>query len=317
MKTIFKVLMGALLIAVIVFVGGRLYFSMKKKEYRQQLENAINNKYLEGKDVIGAFYYYDKNDSTTIKKVSDFTTFGISETSIIWSGRYFSHAEVVTKMMQSGIYKWYDFEECATLRPFMIIVKKTNRGYDIIGEFILGIGLTNLYPDYLITREPFRFNFGKIETNYMYKIKIDDMINSYFQYLFEDKYKDITIRNEITRESNLPERNKKFDMLNDLVMKFIAVGDSSLYFRVNKYFELKYDDYFTEIGSSPIVWETGTYGNQAQTLFRKTVTLHYSIQENEGVLEKEYKKGIINCLIVIESIYLALLFMILYSRKWR
>ena len=31
----------------------------------------------------------------------------------------------------------------------------------IIGEYILGIGLTNLYPDYFITQRSSKFNWGK------------------------------------------------------------------------------------------------------------------------------------------------------------
>ena len=52
-------------------------------------------------------------------------------------------------MLTSGEYKWFEFKNSAiTYRPFMIILKKTDYGYDIIGEYILGIGLKHSYPDY-------------------------------------------------------------------------------------------------------------------------------------------------------------------------
>lgn len=140
------------------------------------------------------------------------------------------------------------------------------------------------------------------------------MIDSYIKNLYDDKYKDITIRNEITRDNNGIERNIKFDMLDGLVMKAACPADSSLYFRVNKYFELKFDDYFTEIGSNPIRWQTGSYGNYTQKVFTNTVTMHYSIQENEGVLEEELKKKAVICLLILEFFYL-LLSIIIVRRK--
>lgn len=44
---------------------------IEKNEYKQQLEQVIDSKYLEGKNSIGAFYYYDnslRNDSIRIEK---------------------------------------------------------------------------------------------------------------------------------------------------------------------------------------------------------------------------------------------------------
>ena len=315
-KAVSKILIGALLIAVIVLCGGWQYLSTKRKEYRLQLENTINNKYLEGEDTIGAYYYNNlHNDSTEIYKVADFSFdqlswMLVSRTSM-WGGQYFDNTEIIIKMMRSGIYKWYDFRNCTTIsNPFMIIVKRTNRGYDIIGEYILGIGLTNLYPDYFITQKSFKFNWGKLSKNkedvfYSYKIKAD-MINSYFEYLKNNKYKGITIRNEVIRDYNSIERNIKFDMLNNLVMKGVCPQDSSLYFRVNKYFELKFDDDFIDMGAHPIIGETSSYGNDVHTVFTRTVTMHYSIQENENILETEYKGKVILWIIVLEVIYLLL-----------
>ena len=89
-------------------------------------------------------------------------------------------------------------------------------------------------------------------------------------------------------------------------MKGACPQDSSLYFRVNKYFELKFDNDFIDMGTHPIIWETSSYGNDAYTVFTRTVTMHYSIQENEEVLETEYKGKVILWIVVLEVIYLLL-----------
>ena len=54
-KNILKILIGALLIGVIVLFLGWQYYLLKKNEYKQQLEQVIDSKYLEGKSSIGAF----------------------------------------------------------------------------------------------------------------------------------------------------------------------------------------------------------------------------------------------------------------------
>lgn len=68
-KTILKALIGMLLIAGVVFFGGQQYYVIKQEKYRRQLESTINEKYLEGENAIGAFYY-DKlqKDSISVYK---------------------------------------------------------------------------------------------------------------------------------------------------------------------------------------------------------------------------------------------------------
>ena len=100
-------------------------------------------------------------------------------------------------------------------------------------------------------------------------------------------------------------------MLEDLLTDIICTEDESLNFRTNKYYELKYDNYYAEIGSSPIVSSFDTFGNYANTLFVLTATFHYSIQENEGVLEKEYIEYTLIAMVIVLAIY-SLLF-ILYN----
>ena len=114
MKKIVVVLAVSLTIVVIVLCGEKHYFSVKKYEYKHQLEDLIDNKYLEGENAIGAFLYETRNnDSTEINKVSDFGFDYISWLPIkkasIWGGRYFNHVDVIEEMMRNGVYKWYDF----------------------------------------------------------------------------------------------------------------------------------------------------------------------------------------------------------------
>jgi hypothetical protein len=314
------ILIGSLLIAVVVFFCGWQHYRFKKEEYRQQLEYTINGRYLERKNTIGAFYYYDnvlRKNLIEIRKVSDYSfdepSWMYGDCVSFFGGLLSDHSSVIRKMLTSGEYKWFDFSNCETTYPFMIIVKKTNFGYDIIGEYILGIGLKYSYPDYLIYETPYEsfLKFLNTQDFVTYKYEIEsDMIDSYINFLFDEKYKGITIRNEITRDNNGIKRNIKLDMLENLVMKASCPGDSSLFFRVNKYFELKEDDNFTSMGSSPIVWQTGTYGNRVHTIFTKTVTIHYSIQENEGLLWSEYKIRIAVIILILEGLYFFILIMI-------
>lgn len=45
----------AVLVAVVVWVGGKIYESVKRDSYKQQLEYTLDDICLEGNDIIGAF----------------------------------------------------------------------------------------------------------------------------------------------------------------------------------------------------------------------------------------------------------------------
>ena len=69
-------------------------------------------KYLEGKNSIGAFYYYDnslRNDSIRIEKVSSFNFDKLSWMLVsnvsFFGGLHFDHTDIITKMLTSGEYK--------------------------------------------------------------------------------------------------------------------------------------------------------------------------------------------------------------------
>ena len=112
-KIILKILIGSLLIAIIVLWGGQQFYYMEQTKYRQQLENTINDKYLEGKNFIGAFYYDKlKKDSTSVYKVSDYVfdqlpwlNVGVG-TVTFWGGQNFDHTNTIMKVLKSGKYEW-------------------------------------------------------------------------------------------------------------------------------------------------------------------------------------------------------------------
>lgn len=322
MKTkIFKFVVGT--IATMAIAAGVGYYSylQAKDKYFRELKETIDEIYLEGQSEIGAFRY--ENDSIQVKKVSDFSldenlSWLMTNSEIFWGGLRFTHREVISEMLTNGKYEWYDFNDCSTNYPFMIVVKQTDRGYDIIGECILGIGLTHLFPNNQITEKVTKHNWGLLSNKeesvtHSYKIQTD-IVYSYIKSILEEKYNGITIRNEETKDRSGYDKNVKLEMLNRLVMKGACPIDSSLHFRINKYFELKLDDRFNTMGSSPVIWHTGSYGNDIQTIFTKTITTHYSIQENSEVLFSEYKKKIIIGLLVLEILY-TLLFIIIGKVK--
>ena len=71
----------AVLVAVVVWVGGKIYESVKRDSYKQQLEYTLDDICLEGNDIIGAFDTSLCFDSLTVHKVSDFD---YSELSWMW-----------------------------------------------------------------------------------------------------------------------------------------------------------------------------------------------------------------------------------------
>ena len=279
-RIIFSGLIGAVAVAIVLAFAGLQYYNHKNEEYRQELENTINNYYLEGRDAIiapqGILFQDYLRDSIIVSSISDL----LDTTNIInhllnrsyidrYSGWFslLEHPEYanIPNILKSGKYKWWH-ESRYDDTPFMIIVKKTSRGYDIIREHILGVGFTT---DHFIPQTK------KSSGRYSHMAKTG-IINQYVSDLYENKYPNIKVCNYPLQHST-DLNNPKFTMLNALINNF----------RVNKYYELKLDDGYTTMGDSPAIYQTGSFGNYFQTVFTCTKTSHYSIQENEGVLKKE------------------------------
>ena len=51
-RIIFSGLIGAVAVAIVLAFAGLQYYNHKNEEYRQELENTINNYDLEGRDAI-------------------------------------------------------------------------------------------------------------------------------------------------------------------------------------------------------------------------------------------------------------------------
>ncbi|WP_316787077.1 hypothetical protein [Pedobacter frigiditerrae] len=316
-KWIKKAIIGSVIISVIIPAFGYFFYISDKNNSKRELQELIDNRYLEGKQQIGA-YSLDL-DTIKVEKVADFNIadkiswYGVNDVSI-WNSLTFSNREKITQVMAGDEFKWYNFKQ-DVFSPFMIVVKKTDKGYDIIGEYIIGLGLTYNFPDNLIHKTSSTMDFSKLSgggptTFYNYSI-MPSLVYSYVNDLTKNKYQGILFRNEITREQNGVKENKKLTLLQELVIKSVAPVDEGLYFRVNNFFELKYNDNYTYIGSGPIQMETSSYGNTMSKVFTRTVTLHYSIEENEGILKNKYVKifspiflgGIIFYLLVIFGLY--------------
>ena len=320
MKNKVVYLIGAILIILIVSFVGYLSYISAKENYRKELKNVIDNKYLEGKQEIGA-YDLKFNDLTLYKASSINDVIG-SMLSVSdfgwWKGvGTFSNRNIISLVnSKENNYEWINLNLDSGY-PFFVVVRKTERGYDVIGEYIVGIGIKYGFPKVFI-----KSDYSKEDID-SYSINIaPDLAEDYVIYLFGDKYKNCLVRNE--RENNnlmsfsldkfgRSHDNPKMKMLEELITKMSCKIDESLFFRTNKYFELKYDNYFTEIGSGPITWFDNTYGNEMQNLFTRTVTLHYSIQETKGVLEYEYKNLFMK--IGIISLILYSLIIILFNKR--
>lgn len=318
-KAIFIGVVGAVLIVVITLFGGHLYYNVQQKKYKQDLENVINDKYLEGRNAIGALRYREKRESEPIRKASvcfpEVITNPIFDKRIevSWGDVVFDCTAQIRKCI--GKYEWWCDSYSNLSIPYLLIIKKTDRGYDLIGENIIGIGITSSYPKSLITHEQSTVkglsNENIVFHNYTTKF---NLVDSYISHLKMNKYSDITIRDEI-KQDGLTTKYIKMDLLNNLVHKSWCPKDSSLNFRTNKYFELKVDDDISSMGVLPITGQIGTYGNQFITIFTNTITMHYSIQENIGYLEQECKKMTYYALFVLELIY-TFLFVSFLKRRY-
>lgn len=280
-RIIFTGLIGAVVIAMVLAFAGLQYYNRKNDEYRQELENTINDYYLEGRDAIIApegrrlrDYLKDSTMVRLVSKLLDTTRIISSIPNPSYLDLHYSdyvllfeHPEYANmpNILKSGKYKWWH-ESPYDSTPFMIIAKKTDRGYDIIREYILAIGFTT---DLFIDKNSSYLN------GYGYKAKTN-IVTQYVSDLYENKYPNIKVCDyplQHSRDLN----NPKFTMFNALINNF----------RVNKYYELKLDDRYTTMGASPAIYQTGSFGNYFQTVFTCTKTGHYSIQEDDGVLKKE------------------------------
>ena len=309
---------GALLIAFITTYFSLQYSLSKERDYRSQLKRTIDEKYLEGKDIIGALSYNGIKNTFKLEKVSDFDISNNASWLMIHRNTSWNlfgindYTNFISKMMLSKQYKYYNFWECPIIHaPFLVIVKKTSDGYDIIGEYIIGLGVSS---DLNILKTQQRYNaailslFPNQKTSTYYSYCTNTNIESqYVQHLLNTKYRDVCIYDG--KLNNADKKNGKYEMLNELVVQAV----NPMYFSVNKYYELKlqHDIYGNSL---PVESRIDEFSYSSQTLFTETVTMHYRIEGNQDVVEKEEKENLACALIFSESIYLILL-LIAYKKN--
>lgn len=317
MRIKIRFFVGALTILFFIASIGYINYLSAKELYFDELKSTIENKYLEGQNEIGAYDLLMKD--ITLYKVStinDPIGAMLSVSGFGWWGglSQFSNRNIISLVnAKENNYEWVNLNLGGSGSPFLVVLKKTERGYDLIGEYIVGIGIKYGFPKVFVK------SYYPTDGNDLFSIDVaPNLAQDYVNYLFDDKYRNCLIRNE--RENNInfisldefgrSGENPKLRMLEELVVKMSCKIDESLFFRTNKYFELKLDDYYTEIGSGTVVWDDNTYGNDIQNLFTRTVTIHYSIQENKGVLEDEYMNKYFIIALVCLLFYLLVVFIL-------
>ena len=217
--------------------------------------------------------------------------------------------------MLSKRYIYYNFWECPIVNaPLLVVVKKTSDGYDIIGEYIVGLGVSS---DLNVqkTRQTYNaailrlFPNQKASTYYSYSTSTN-IEHQYIQHLIDTKYRDVYLYDGENKNADI--KDGKYEMLNKLVVQVV----SPLYFNVNKYYELKLQHDINDF-SLPAESRIDEFSDSFQTLFTETVTMHYRIEGNRDVIEKEEKENLAFGLICSESMYLILLLVAYKKNKKR
>ena len=130
MKSILVAVLGALAVCLMAVCGTYVYQTRKKEYYRGQLEQTIDKGVLEGLSKIGALNLNHEcfwSDSVEVYDVSDLQDDPISHFAIntltSWGNNRFNHRDFVLDVLEGGRYLWYEFQNCATPTPFMIVLE--------------------------------------------------------------------------------------------------------------------------------------------------------------------------------------------------
>lgn len=309
-----RAIIGSILIAIIVAGLGFAGYKWAKQYYYDELENRINNLYLEGGDAIG-FYAFSPEISTELYsneyEYKNFSTIELLQKSdwdssnvrqwphliSLWGQDYDfitipETSPVYTELADSKKFAWW-----ITVNPLnkFVVFKKTRRGFDFIDEHIMGIGFKFLPP--CTTQNTGNLFVGNKTKKYIYTDFF--LCGEYINYLTEDKYGDVNMKRNAIAYDKLVE-----DLRRNL---YRANHGGNLYYG-NNFYELRPDKNYLDGGN--IYVDYNTYGNAYQTLYGATVTVKYSIQAKETVLEDTFLKrtsiaGI--CLILTYIIFCAIM----------
>lgn len=243
-----RAIIGSILIAIIVAGLGFAGYKWAKQYYYDELENRINNLYLEGEDAIG-FYnllllpgmstelysneYKYTNFSTWMKL---FENGKLGELKVkTWpdlvslNGYDYEFSNI--PFVNSVYYELADSKKFAwwtSVNPIdkFGILKKTEKGFDFIDEYIMGIGFKFLPPCEIKNTE-FKLKHKTTITEYIYTDFY--LCEEYIDYLIEDKYGNVKMRRNVNA----------YDRLVKDLQKYIR-GSKIIYFG-NDFYELRPD----------------------------------------------------------------------------
>ena len=309
-KYLIYYVVGAFICSLIVVGVGMTFYKYSQNKYKEELENKIDEEYLEGYSKIITTLV--TSDSISLNKVEDYIDekYGVWMPNIYINLNTFSHwcgitadnYDIIGDLVNKKNNKY--FGKISNCYPaFLLALEKTSRGYIIYGEQCIGIGISNHLPGYPVDiRIEHRVFPDSIKERYkkeenpllkalldapIYYIKTDNnIIHDYEKYILNEKFEGFVVRNYIVTDGFGHTKNNKMEMINKLLMKDICKGDESLFFRTNPYFELKFDEYYRAIGSDPLLSYSHTYGNDYRKLYIRSWEAHFSIQENSKLKDE-------------------------------
>lgn len=304
-----RAIIGSTLIAIVVAGLGFASYKWAKQYYYDELENQIEDLYLEGKDAIG-FYDFSSQISTELYS-NEYQYTYIDYMDLLenkkhldpnvrgWPSNLVSlYGQDYTILASAGIFTNPIYTELANSEKFawwiavnplnkFVILKKTKQGFDFIDEYIMGIGFKYLPPCTTHTDNLLIKTTRRIYTDF-------SLCGEYIDYLKTDKYGDVSMRRSASAHDKLVE---------DLRQNISRHNHGRLYFG-NGFYELRPD--YNYLDRTNVYAGYNTYGNAYRTLYSATVTVKYSIQEIGTVLEDVFFKrtsviGI--CLILVYIVF--------------
>lgn len=306
-RELFKhVIAPAIIVAFIVAIIGAISFFIHRDMLENQLRDDLNNRILESRMEIGAL-----NTATTTK--NSIEAFKVKSTlNVTNTDPFFQKFDLPLTSTWGGVFNFMENEicvECLDLsqseffakishnygHPALIVLKQENGRYTLYGEQPVAIIISKIGAPFLVTEKNADSILGPDNI-----INLKVIEDNLYSYLMNEKYPDCKFRYDLSLSDNGFYVTKKYEMLDSLqVKKSVSVGNS-LYYRVNKYFELKLDDYYSYIGGGPVTSYVSWYGNNMYKLYYRTYECHFVIKENPNVLLDEYLEifGIIGGIVV-------------------
>lgn len=279
-KWIKKFIIGNIILGISCAIIGYISYCYAQKYYFKQLEELIVNKYMKGNNEIGAYSFSFDNQKVSLNSPGKYSgnvlgylagTHDMVPTEVskaIGKSDYIIDIlHIINELGDKYKYKCWagtNFLKCT-------IIKKTKTGFDFIDEHMIGIGFK-----YDISKDPIYTKREVIGTNPWktdYDIKENyyltdfSLCQNYINYLISDKYAGIN-----------------FDAYENSLLELRMWGkprDNNRPYFGNSFYELRLDQ---DGGYSGQTLDR-IYGNDFNKLHVTTVTMHYSIQKCDNVME--------------------------------